>query len=212
MQFYYPTILAYPVLQKNVYWKNALGAVFCTLQYKGEIQMQMAGESPEWQELDLSRGMMVSGQYQGQVTCRSVRTLGNAAQAEMAVGQAACLSPSSHLGTTPDGFFAVQDAKLIVTLGIKPCVGLRIWPYALTKGSTSVCSSGGELEAFPTVASSGSSCPFETCPALKGAASDLSGLAKVCADVWTQLHCCKFLAPRSPKTTGVHLVCFWSYS
>lgn len=109
---------------------------------------------------------------------------GNAAQAEMAVGQAACLSPSSHLGTTPDGFFAAQDAKLIVTLGIKPCVGLRIWPYALTKGSASVCSSGGELEAFPTVASSGRSCPFETCSALKGAASDLTDLAEVCTDIY----------------------------
>lgn len=161
----------------------------------------------------------MSGQYQGQVTWESNKVSlsqyapwGNAPQAEMAVGRAACLSPSSHLGTTPDGSFAVQDAKLIVTLGIKACVGLRIWPYALTKGSASVCSSRGELEAFPTVASSGSSCPFETCPALRGAASDLTDLAEVCTDIWTQLHRCKFLVPLSPETAGVYLVFCWSYS
>lgn len=101
----------------------------------------------------------------------------------MAAGWTACIRPSSHLCRTPAGSFAVQDAKLIVTLGITTCVGLRVWPYAETKGSTLVCGLGRELEAFPVTASADRSRPFETCPASKGAASDPADSAAVCTDV-----------------------------
>lgn len=51
---------------------------------------------------------------------------------------------------------------------------------------------GLELEAFPAIASSDSSCPFETRPVSKGAASDPADFAAARADVGAQLRHCKF--------------------